>query len=90
MPHCHTLFFLNSSINLLKLSNSQLVAEYLDTCHANGYIISNLKATRICHNSYSLIDQILTTNIKQDCVSGSIVCDLSDHFPIFYTVVTMI
>jgi hypothetical protein len=85
MPHCHTLFFLDSNINLLKLSNSQLAAEYLDTCHANGYFVSNLKATRICNNSYSLIDQILTTNIEQNCVSGSIVCDLSDHFPIFYS-----
>jgi exonuclease III len=39
MPHYNTLFFLDSNINLLKLSNSQLAAEYLDTCHANGYII---------------------------------------------------
>jgi hypothetical protein len=85
MPHYNTLFFLDSNINLLKLSNSQLAAEYLDTCHANGYIIANLKATRICNNSYSLIDQILTTNIEQNCISGSIVCDISDHFPIFYS-----
>jgi hypothetical protein len=85
VPHTRTLIFLDSNINLLKLNTSQLSAEYIDTCHANGFIVTNFKATHICNNSYSLIDQILSNSIEQDCVTGSIVCDISDHFPIFYS-----
>jgi hypothetical protein len=48
-------------------------------------MVTNFKATRICNNSYSLIDQILLNTIEHDCVTGSIVCDISDHFPIFYS-----
>jgi hypothetical protein len=54
-PHYNSLIFMDSNINLLKLNYSQLSAEFLDTCHASGFIISNFKATRICNESYSLI-----------------------------------
>jgi hypothetical protein len=84
-PQYNSLIFMDSNVNLLKLNSSQLSAEFLDTCHANGFIISNLKASRICNDSYSLIDQILCNNTDHNITSGSIVSDLSDHFMTFYS-----
>jgi hypothetical protein len=53
-----TLVFSDSNINLLKINTSPLTAEYLDVCHSNGFILTNLKASRISTNSFSLIDHI--------------------------------
>jgi hypothetical protein len=84
--HQHTaIIFSDCNINVLKVNNSPLAAEYLDTCHTNGFMLTNMKATRVNPNSYSLIDHILINNVPNNIVSGSIVCDISDHFPIFYT-----
>jgi hypothetical protein len=84
--HNHTaLIFSDSNLNLLKLNTSPLTAEYLDVCHTNGFLLTNLKATRISQNSFSLIDHVLTNNISKNILSGSIVCDISDHFPVFFS-----
>jgi hypothetical protein len=83
-PNVKTLVFSDSNINLLKLNTSQLAAEYLDTCHSNGFLLSNLKASRISGNSNSLIDHILSNDSFNDVTSGTIIHELSDHLPIFY------
>ena len=49
-PQYNSLIFMDSNINLLKLNSSKLSAEVLDTCHANGFIISNLKASFLLSN----------------------------------------
>jgi hypothetical protein len=84
-PHHTSILFSDCNINLLKLNTSQLSSEYLDTSHMNGFIQTNLKATRINPTSYSLIDHIMSNNVTNDIISGTIVCDLSDHFPTFYS-----
>jgi hypothetical protein len=80
-----SIIFSDCNINLLKLNTSQLFSEYLDTAHMNGFIQTNLKATRLNPTSYSLIDHIMTNNVTNDIKSGTIVCDLSDHFPVFFS-----
>jgi hypothetical protein len=69
----------------LKLNSSQLTAEYLDTVHSNGFFQTNFKATRIFQDSYTLIDHVLSNNTDCNIMSGSIVHDISDHFPVFYS-----
>jgi Reverse transcriptase (RNA-dependent DNA polymerase) len=81
----NALIFSDCNINLLKINVSPLTAEYLDTCHTNGFIVTNFKATRIQNNSFSLIDHVLSNNINADIITGSIICDISDHFPVFYS-----
>jgi hypothetical protein len=80
-----SIVFSDCNINLLKINSSQLTAEYLDTCHANGFIQTNFKASRIQQNSYSLIDHIMTNYIDHDIVTGSIIHDISDHFMQFFS-----
>jgi Reverse transcriptase (RNA-dependent DNA polymerase) len=84
-PHHHSLIFSDNNVNMLKLNNSQLTSEYLDTCHSNGFFLTNHKASRFQNDTVSLIDHILSNNLNGNMQSGSIICDLSDHLPVFFT-----
>jgi hypothetical protein len=75
-----TYVFSDTNINLLKLPNNNIAAEYLETVHSNGFLQLISKATRIVENSYSLIDHILCNNFKPELVTGTILLDISDHF----------
>ena len=39
--------------------------------------------TRITNQCHSIIDNIYTNSINEDIISGVIIADISDHFPIF-------
>ena len=39
--------------------------------------------TRIANQCHSIIDNIYTNSINEDIISGVIIADISDHFPIF-------
>jgi hypothetical protein len=78
------LIFSDCNINILKLNTSQLASEYLDVCHSNGYL-TNFKSSRINQHSYSLIDHIMSNNTSANVISGTIVHELSDHLPVFYS-----
>ena len=41
------------------------------------------KSTRITNQCHSIIDNIYTNSINEDIISGVIIADISDHFPIF-------
>ena len=41
------------------------------------------KPTRITNQCHSIIDNIYTNSINEDIISGVIIADISDHFPIF-------
>ena len=75
--------FMDSNINLLNLTTDQSVKNFLQTFTERGYLITNLKATRMQGGSHSLIDNILTNGKADSYVSGSIIDDISDHFMTF-------
>ena len=41
------------------------------------------KPTRITNQCHSIIDNIYTNSINEDIISGVIIADIGDHFPIF-------
>ena len=41
------------------------------------------KPTCIINQCHSIIDNIYTNSINEDIISGVIIDDMSDHFPIF-------
>ena len=49
----------------------------------NGFIQTVMKASRIFDGKISLIDHIFTNTKNPSIISGSIVCDISDHFITF-------
>jgi len=74
--------FADSNINLLS-NNNDVYMDYLNAMFANGFLQICNKATRMQGPSSSLIDHIITNCTYHSFVSGSIVSDISDHFPTF-------
>ena len=78
--NCQSYIFLDSNINLLRVQNSTLCTNYLDTVITHGFLQIISKATRIQQNRPSLIDHILTNSNLTSYTAGTIIDDLSDHF----------
>jgi hypothetical protein len=73
------------NINLLNNEFHQPTQDFIDLCFAEGYMPLINKPTRISKFSATLIDNIITNDIlKTTCQKGILLCDISDHFPIFY------
>ena len=73
--------FLDSNINLLKKDDISM--QYINTFHDKGFLLTNMKATRMTGTSSSLIDNILTNSKMDTFVSGSLIEDISDHWITF-------
>jgi hypothetical protein len=54
--------FSDSNINLFKITNNQPVREFMETVHNNKFLQLIFQVTRICGDSYSLIDHIFYNN----------------------------
>jgi exonuclease III len=78
---CESYVFSDSNINLL--CNEQHTVTLLETALSNGFIQIVKKATRLCNNKFALIDHIFTNSNNMDLCTGTIVADISDHFPTF-------
>jgi hypothetical protein len=72
--------FSDSNINLLNCQSNGVITDYLDSISNNGFLRLSLKATRIQHSHFSLIDHILLNRVPGRFSTGSIVSDISDHF----------
>ena len=69
-------------INLLNVDNVLKVNEFLDTVLLNNLFPLIKYPTRISQHSATLIDNIFT-NDDSTLLSGLLLSDVSDHFPIF-------
>lgn len=78
-----TYIFLDSNINLLKIDTDMTANQYMNTIHERGFLLTNMKATRMTGTSSTLIDNILTNSKNPSLVSGSLIVDLSDHWMTF-------
>ena len=76
--------FLNGDFNfdLLKLEDSSIALNFLNSLSSISLIPVITKPTRITDTTASLIDNIFLAN-PTNFTSGIIVSDISDHFPIF-------
>lgn len=74
---------LDANINQLVTHSNHLSFEYFTTIFTNGFVQCISKATRVQGNSKSLIDHILTNKSTESITSGTIICDISDHFATF-------
>ncbi|MFO0007263.1 MAG: hypothetical protein ACK559_39725, partial [bacterium] len=74
--------FLDSNFDLLSLREAGPAA-YLNSILSAGFLQCIKKATRIQNNASTLLDQILVSCRQDSFESGTIVTDVSDHFPTF-------
>ena len=75
--------FSDSNIDLLTAEANHSTHEYLNSILSHGFLQTVIKATRIQGASSSLIDHIITNCSNVSFSTGSIITDVSDHFPIF-------
>ena len=73
----------DSNINLLRFDNHPPAVSLIESAMENGFIQTVMKASRIFDGKISLIDHIFTNTKNIEITSGSIVCDISDHFITF-------
>ena len=70
------------NIDLLKLDHHQLTSNFYNILKSYNHIPLIYKPTRITHTSASLIDNIFT-NDNSATLSGILLCDISDHLPVY-------
>ena len=76
------------NINLLNVDSHQLTSDFNDTLFSNGIVPMITHPTRVTSNSATLIDNILTNQLNNNNInhvmSGILLIDISDHYPIFH------
>jgi hypothetical protein len=78
---CESYVFSDTNINILRAD--QCTTSLLESALSYGFIQIIKKATRLCNNKFSLIDHIFTNANKHQISTGTIINDISDHFPTF-------
>ena len=73
------------NINLLKVNEREIFAEFLDLFLSNGFLPQISLPTRFSTKNATLIDQIFCklSNITSDTFSGILISQMSDHLPSF-------
>ncbi len=60
-----------------------MTEEFINTLYSLSLYPKITRPSRITSHSASLIDNIFTNQIDNNTVSGLLVCDISDHLPVF-------
>lgn len=81
----HTIFIgTDQNINLLNQSLHEKTNDFLNMIYSSQLLPSITKPTRVTDHSATLIDNIyISCKNPENSLSGIIVTDISDHFPIF-------
>ncbi len=70
------------NVNLLRIDTNSCVSSFVDIMYSNSFFPNIHWPTRVTRQSATLIDNIFCNN--PDIVNaGIILCDISDHFPVF-------
>ena len=73
------------NINLFKYNTNNATETFVNYIYYNSYIPLINRPSRVTETTATLIDNIITNCLDGDnCVSGIILAEMSDHFPIFY------
>jgi hypothetical protein len=74
------------NLDVLKMCIHGPTADYVENVFSMGFLQLITKPTRCSGASATLIDHILTNDLKKDYESGIITNRISDHFPIFHVI----
>ena len=82
--NCQAFLLGDYNINILQKNDN--VENFLSSSLAQGFLPVIDKATRLdnYNNSFSCIDNIFKNGDNENCSSGIITSDISDHFTIFH------
>ena len=71
------------NINLLNYESHSLTHEFLSNLGPYCFQPYITQPSRITDHSATLIDNIYFNSIEHETLSGNLICDITDHFPIF-------
>lgn len=71
------------NIDLLNPTKLNSINDFLDTMYSLSLYPTITKPSRITSHSATIIDNIFTNNMENLVTSGLLICDLSDHLPVF-------
>ena len=77
------------NVNLLNYNEHNQTNEFLDSLASNSFIPLILQPTRITSHSNTLIDNIFSSVIDPDIISGNLSATISDHLPQFAIIPNM-
>ena len=79
------------NLNILNSENHTQTADFVDLLYSSSYIILITRPTRITQNTATLIDNVFTNNFQNlnNTFQGILVTDLSDHSPIFTSILPL-
>ena len=72
------------NLDVLKFMKHKITDDYINNAFASGFIQLITKPTRCQNNSATLLDHILTNELKNQYTCGVLINDISDHFPVFH------
>ena len=71
------------NLNLLNYDNHKATGNFLNTMFEHHYYPLITRPTRYSDVSSTLIDNIFTNTLNDNETSGILLCDISDHLPVF-------
>lgn len=71
------------NIDLLNPNNHKPTSEFIDLMYGMSFFPLITKPSRITSHCATLIDNIFTNNISNNTVNGLLICDITDHLPVF-------
>ena len=77
------------NVNLLNYNEHNQTNEFSDSLASNSFIPLILQPTRITSHSNTLIDNIFSSVIDPDIISGNLTATISDHLPRFAIIPNM-
>lgn len=71
------------NIDLLNFEKHEATDEFINTMYSMSFYPRITRPTRVTAHSATLIDNIFSNDIQMDSSSGILVCDITDHLPVF-------
>ena len=72
------------NLDLLKHDSHDVTNRFLNLMYSNVLLPLINRPTRVTCNTATLIDNIITNVLDNNCISGIYPTDISDHFPVFH------
>ena len=80
----HVFLYGDFNLNILELTSNKFISDYVDNIFSYGFLQLISKPTRVCENTATLIDHILTNSTVQQHNTYILCSKLSDHFQLIH------
>ena len=80
----HVFLYGDFNLNVLEFSSNKFITEYIETVFSFGFLQLITRPTRVCENTATILDHVLTNSTLLNHDTFILCSRLSDHFPIIH------